>query len=71
MFKKINSLISEIDLFLSELGSDKVEFSKLVKSWDRDQIVGTFLPLLYLATRGKINTEQEDFFKEIFISKRQ
>ncbi len=65
--KRINILMSDIDLFLLELGSEKVEFSKLVKTWDRDQIVRTFLPLLYLATRGKINTEQEDFFKEIFV----
>jgi len=63
-------LMFEIDSFLLQLGSDKVEFSKLVKTWDRDQIVGTLLPILYLATRGKVDTEQEDFFKEIFISKR-
>jgi len=67
---RINSLMFEIDSFLIQLGSEKVEFSKLVKTWDRDQIVGAFLPILYLATRGEVNTEQEDFFKEIFISKR-
>jgi len=68
--KRINSLMFEIDSFLVQLGSDKVEFSKLVKNWDRDQVVSTFLPILYLASRGKVNTEQEEFFKEIFISKR-
>ncbi len=67
---RINSLMFEIDSFLVQLGSEKVEFSKLVKTWNRDQIIGTFLPILYLASRGKVNTEQEDFFKEIFISKR-
>ncbi|PIV68167.1 MAG: hypothetical protein COS07_04975 [Candidatus Aenigmarchaeota archaeon CG01_land_8_20_14_3_00_37_9] len=69
--KRINALMFEIDSFLLQLGSDKVEFSKLVKTWDRDQIVGTLLPILYLATRGKVGTEQEDFFKEILISKRK
>jgi len=68
--KRINTLMFEIDSFLVQLGSDKVEFSKLVKIWDRDQIVGTFLPILYLATRGKVSTEQEDFFKEIYISRK-
>ncbi len=68
--KRINVLMFEIDSFLVQLGSDKVEFSKLVKIWDRDQIVGTFLPILYLATRGKVSTEQEDFFKEIYISRK-
>ncbi len=68
--KRINLLMAEIDTFLLEIGSEKIEFSKLVKDWDRDQIVKTFLPILYLATRGKVNTEQEEFFKEIFISKK-
>ena len=68
--KRINALMFEVDSFLLQLGSEKVEFSKLVKTWDRDQIVRTFLPLLYLATRGKVNTEQENFFKEIWISRK-
>jgi len=29
------------------------------------------LPILYLATRGKVSTEQEDFFKEIWIFSRK
>lgn len=68
--KRINLLLSDIDLLLLEIGSEKVEFSKLVKSWDRENLVRVFLPLLYLATRGKVNTEQEEFFKEIFISRK-
>jgi segregation and condensation protein A len=68
--KRINQLMFQIDSFLVEFGSEKVEFSKLVKEWDRDRIVSTFLPILYLATRGKVQTDQEDFFKEIFISRK-
>jgi len=69
--KRINSLMFKIDSFLLQLGSEKVEFSKLVKTWDRNQIVDVFLPILYLATRGKVSTEQEDFFKEIWIFSRK
>ena len=69
--KRIDSLMFKIESFLLQLGSEKVEFSKLVKTWNRNQIVEAFLPILYLATRGKVNTEQEDFFKEILISKRK
>ncbi|MEM5793550.1 MAG: segregation/condensation protein A [Candidatus Aenigmatarchaeota archaeon] len=69
--KRINKLMMEIDFFLMELGSEKVEFSKLVKEWSRENIVSTFLPILYLATRGKVRTEQEEIFREIFIKKAQ
>ena len=68
--RRIKELMSEINSFLVQIGSDKMEFSKLVKDWDRDQIVKTFLPILYLATRGKVSTEQEEFFKEIWISRK-
>ncbi|MBD3155154.1 MAG: hypothetical protein GF368_00680 [Candidatus Aenigmarchaeota archaeon] len=68
--RRIKELMFEIDSFLVQIGSDKVEFSKLVKDWDRDQIVKTFLPILYLATRGRVDTEQKEFFKEIFISRK-
>jgi len=62
-------LMFQINFFLLELGSDKVEFSKLVKEWTRDQIVSTFLPILYLSTRGEVKTEQEEIFKEIWVKK--
>jgi segregation and condensation protein A len=67
---RINSLMSEIDGLLFKLKSGKVEFSKIVEKWERDEIVRHFMPLLYLSSRGKVATEQEDFFKEIFISKK-
>jgi segregation and condensation protein A len=67
---RINSLMSEIDGLLFKLKSGKVEFSKIVEKWERDEIVRHFMPLLYLSSRGKVATEQEDFFKEIYISKR-
>ena len=68
--KRINDLMLEIDGLLTKLKAEKVEFSKLVKKWERDSIVRHFLPLLHLSTRGKVATEQEKFFDEIFISKR-
>jgi segregation and condensation protein A len=68
---RINELMSEIDGLLSKLKSEKVEFSKIVEKWERDEIVRHFMPLLYLSSRGKVETEQEEFFKEILISKRE
>ncbi|KYK35661.1 MAG: hypothetical protein AYK18_02750 [Theionarchaea archaeon DG-70] len=66
---RIKELMSDIDGFLKELKSGKVEFSKIVDKWERDEIVRHLMPLLYLSSRGKVLTEQEEFFKEIFISK--
>ena len=66
---RIKNLMSDIDGLIGKLKVDKVMFSNIVDKWDRDEIVRWFMPLLYLAARGKVNTEQKEFFKEIFISK--
>ena len=62
--------MGDIDNFLGELEDDKVQFSKIVKKWNRDEIITHFMPLLHLSNRGEVFMEQEDFFKEIFISKK-
>jgi segregation and condensation protein A len=67
---RINRLMNEIDGLLAKLKSCRIEFSKIVKKWERDEIVRHFMPLLHLSSRGKVATEQERFFDEIFISKR-
>lgn len=64
---RISRLIDEIDDFLNKLNSDKVEFSKIVGEWERNEIVKHFMPLLYLSSRGKVTTEQEEIFKEIWV----
>ncbi len=46
-------------------------FSDLVTSWQRLEIVKTFLPILHLETRGKIVCTQEEMFKEIYIKVRK
>jgi len=67
---RIKELMFEIDGLLTKLKSDKVEFSKIVEKWEREEIVRHLMPLLYLSARGKVSTEQEEFFKEIYIFKR-
>jgi segregation and condensation protein A len=66
--KKIEEMMKEIQEMLSKM--DKVEFSKIVKTWKRDKIVEKFIPLLHLESDEKISCEQEDYFKEILISKK-
>ena len=67
---RIKRLMDEIDVFVGKLKENKVEFSRIVETWERDEIVRHFLPLLYLSSRGKVETEQQEFFKEIFILKK-
>ncbi|MGC8812401.1 MAG: segregation/condensation protein A [Candidatus Aenigmatarchaeota archaeon] len=68
--KKINHIMNEIDDLMQKLKTNRVKFSQIVEDWNRDQIVDHFVPLLHLEQDEKVVTEQEEFFKDIFISKR-
>jgi segregation and condensation protein A len=46
----------------------KLTFTELVPVWKRKEIIETFMPLLYLDQRGMVTCEQEDMFKEIYIT---
>ncbi|MEM5806995.1 MAG: ScpA family protein [Candidatus Aenigmatarchaeota archaeon] len=69
--KRIENLLKEIEDLTKLLKKEKVEFSRLVDKWEREEIVKHFLPLLYLANRGDVTAEQEEFFKEIYVSKKK
>jgi segregation and condensation protein A len=43
------------------------KFSDLVEKWDNAHIVNKFIPLLHLATDGKLFCDQKELFGEIFI----
>jgi segregation and condensation protein A len=68
--KRIERLLKEIEDLCKLLNREKIEFSRLVKKWEREEIVKQFLPLLYLTNRGDVTAEQEEFFKEIWVSKK-
>lgn len=63
--ERINSLLEQIKSILREI--DKIEFSKLVKEWRREEIVKTLIPLLHLAQDGKLTYEQPELFKDFYI----
>jgi segregation and condensation protein A len=67
---RIESMMKQIDELMEKLKKDKLQFKQIVHKWNREQIVENFIPLLHLEHSQKIKTEQEDFFKEIYISKR-
>jgi len=68
--KRIDKMMKEIDDLMEKMKKDKLEFKQIVDKWKRDEIVYHFIPLLHLEQNQKIKTEQEEFFKEIWISKR-
>lgn len=68
--QKTEKMLKEIEDLMEKLHKDKVEFSQIVKEWKREKIVEKFVPLLHLEHDGKVVGEQEDFFKEILISKK-
>ncbi|HLC59775.1 MAG TPA: segregation/condensation protein A [archaeon] len=68
--KRLAKLMTDIEETIKNHNVDKVEFKKLVSKWNREDIIYHFIPLLHLEQDQKITTEQEDWFKDIFIKKR-
>jgi segregation and condensation protein A len=67
---RIERMMGEIEELMKKMKEEKVTFSQVVKKWKRDEIVTRFIPLLHLEQAQKIETHQEDFFKEIWISRK-
>jgi chromatin segregation and condensation protein Rec8/ScpA/Scc1 (kleisin family) len=63
--KRIQTVLQKIESLYLKKG--KVEFKEIVEKWKRDEIVMNFLPILHLEKNKEIKTEQQDFFKEIWI----
>lgn len=68
---RIERIMGSIEDMLSVAQSGKVEFKDIVKDWNREKIVEHLLPVLHLEQEQKIETEQADFFHEIFVRKKQ
>ncbi len=68
--QRIERIMGSIENLLAKAESEKVAFKEIVKEWKRDKIVEHFVPVLHLEQDQKIETEQQDFFKEIFVKKK-
>ncbi len=66
---KIDALYDKICSVFDEL-SAPITFKKLVGDWNRTRIVNNFVPLLHLAHQNKIDCSQDEFFGEIYISRK-
>jgi segregation and condensation protein A len=69
--KRIGKLYDKINGILGRIKKDEVKFSKLVDKWEKQEVINTFLPLIYLESEKKVECRQEEFFEEIFIKKRE
>jgi len=65
--RRIAEMMNEIDKRIEKTKSETVSFRDVVKEWKREEVVGKFIPLLHLEQNKKIQTSQEDFFKDIMI----
>lgn len=69
--KRIGRLYEKINTMLSRVRKDEVKFSKLVDKWEKQEVVNTFLPLVFLESEKKVECRQEEMFKEIFVKRRE
>jgi chromatin segregation and condensation protein Rec8/ScpA/Scc1 (kleisin family) len=67
--KRIEKIMADIENRMKGSGKGKLRFRDLVEKWERSEVVDHFIPILHLEKNQKISTEQEEFFKEILISK--
>ena len=70
MVKRIEKIMGQIEERITASGDEKLKFSDIVGKWEREEIVNHLVPVLHLEKNQKVSTEQEKFFKEIFISKK-
>lgn len=68
---RIAMLYNKINDIMSRMKKDEVQFSKLVNKWEKQEVVDTFLPLVFLDNQKKVSCEQEEIFREILIRRGQ
>src|SRR3989344_8025105 len=65
--KKINELYERINDVVARLHTGTMPFSSLVTKWERREIVHSLLGLLHISNDGRVELQQEEPFKEIYV----
>ncbi len=68
---RIDSLYNRITSMLGKINGNRVEFSKLVGNWERENVIDHFMPLMHLDNQKKVECTQKEMFDEIFIKERK
>ncbi len=55
---------------MKNLKGDELKFSDLVDRDNREDVINTFIPIIYLDHAKKIDLQQKEIFDEIYIRKR-
>ena len=69
--EKVSELYKKIVGFFQRFKQGKLTFSTLVPSEEKEDVIWTFIPLIHLANRGKIDLEQKEEFGEIYVRKQK
>lgn len=64
---KIKKVYEALILFFKKYKKNTVEFSQIIPSKEKRDIIWTFVPLLHLANEGKIELHQDKPFSKIYI----
>ncbi|MFA5406035.1 MAG: segregation/condensation protein A [Candidatus Nanoarchaeia archaeon] len=67
--EKIAEVYDVITDFFKRLKKKEIRFEELLPSKEKFDIVWTFIPLLYLSNKGKIDLYQERTFSDIIVKK--
>jgi segregation and condensation protein A len=67
--EKMRGLYSRIVEFFKKLGKERISFVEVTQSNERTDIIWTFIPLLHLASEGKLELFQDEPFGEIYVEK--
>lgn len=65
--EKIKDVFQRLKSFIVKYKRNTIEFTKIVPSSQKKDIIWTFVPLLHLATKGKLELHQSEPFGELFV----
>jgi len=67
IFSKIEDVWNRLKAFINKTTAKSVEFTQIVPSNAKKDIIWTFVPLLHLANENKIELKQDDAFGKILV----
>jgi len=67
IFSKIELVWRRLKEFIAKSSAPAVEFTKIVPSKEKKDLIWTFVPLLYLANDNKIELKQSETFGKILV----
>ncbi len=70
MTQRIENLYKKINEIMKKLKTEDLKFTHLVEDWKREEVINTFLPVVYLDHQKKIEMHQEKMFGDITIKRR-